>query len=1075
MKMLATSLLTLGLAAPCFADVTLKLTDATITLNERGCVTSLLAADKHEYAPPAAPPAFEATVDGGVLQPSRVSRKANKLTVEFGERGRVQFNITEGRGFAFLKLTEMALKGTVERLQLFCLPVNGPKKVGGTINACYDERFATAVMGTEINVRPRLLGARGAGSDNKGCTHLFEQVTDAKHGNRAARFTATSERDDNAGWSVVGRRFAKPLDLSGCTGLRAWVHGDGSGQSLKIQLTDGKGGYRDDYVKIDFTGWRQVTMAKPALNTLRSERVVHMNFYFNSLPAKRKVVCLLDQVEAVVGDKTVLLEDFEDTSSELWPMVGMRLYAETVKQFGVEPAGVGVIACPRAQFEKTIERFERASGLPSPRVDGVWAKTSPAAKRSYLFITNFAEKDTDEVIAFAKRGHFDAILIVQSSWCSSTGHYPINTKNFPRGLDSLKATFAKLKRAGFKVGLHYLAPSIYPPDPYLTPVPDPRLFRDASAELAGDVDAKTTFIPTTAAPEKFPAEDGGYDGDGAVIQIGNELIRYTERSMKPPFGFTGCVRGLHGTAAAAHARGEKLTHLRKSYGYFLFDMDTTLINEVADNLASVVNALNADMVYWDGSERLQGDHAYYNAKLQKAFYDRFKNKNMLIQGSSHSHYSWHIHARCASADGHGDLKGYLDERTPSFASYYFANLVPLDIGWYYVYDVQATVDQFEYVLNKSVGYDSSVSLQTSPKHIREHPYIDVIVDLIGAYERLRLSGKVPEETRAKLRVLQRDYRLVRDGRVQALQRVIYEPWRSITALDGKTNVWETVVTEGPCRVGVDIQLPSGQWAAPGPSYRSEKSISLEDFGDARAYDKIRNTFPGVTQQFQITTTGGIEGKPCAVYSATAPFRGGWSCVGRTFSAPLDISWHKGIGFWLRGDGNGAQFKLQLRDGKGAADFYIPNNYTGWRYHQIARPAKDAIDYGRLSQLYLYYNGLPAKTNVTCAIAGVRALPALDEPAVVDPVFEVAGHKLTWPVTLMTGQTFTYWPDEGVRISIGEKHGPVARFELPLTITLPPGKHTVRFTTPTPLTAAPSVRLTLQPAERPPVTKTGKTK
>ncbi|MCX6908997.1 MAG: hypothetical protein NTY01_13280 [Verrucomicrobia bacterium] len=1050
MKTFATILLALGLASPCFADITLKLTETTITLNERGCVTSLLAAD--------------------------VSRKANKLTVEFGEHGRLQFVVTEGRGFAFLKLTEMAIQGSVERLQLFCLPVSGPKKVGSTINACYDERFATAVMGTAINVRPRLIGARGAGSDNKGCTHLFEQVTDAKHGSRAARFTAESSRADNAGWSVVGRRFAKPLDLSGCTGLRAWVHGDGSGQSLKIQLTDGKGGYRDDYVKIDFTGWRQVTMAKPALNTLRSERVVAGNFYFNSLPAKKKVVCLLDHVEAVLGEnKTVLLEDFEDASSELWPMVGMRLYAETTKQFGVEPAGVGVIACPRAQFEKTIERFELASGLPSPRVDGVWAKTSPAAKRSYLFITNFAEKDTDEVIAFAKRGHFDAILIVQSSWCSSTGHYPINTKNFPRGLDSLKATFARLKRAGFKVGLHYLAPSIYPPDPYLTPVPDARLVRDASAELAGDMDAKATFIPTTAAPERFPAEDGGYDGDGAVIQIGNELIRYTERSMKPPFGFTGCVRGLHGTAAAAHARGARLTHLRKSYGYFLFDMDTTLINEVADNLARVVNALNADMVYWDGSERLQGDHAYYNAKLQKAFYDRFKNKNMLIQGSSHSHYSWHIHARCASADGHGDLKGYLDERTPSFTSYYFPNLMPLDIGWYYVYDVQATVDQFEYVLNKSVGFDSSVSLQTSPKHIREHPYVDVIVDLIGAYERLRLGGKVPEETRAKLRVPQRDYRLVRDGRGQALQRVIYEPWCSITALDGKTNVWETVVTDGPCRIGVDIQLPSRQWAAPGPSYRSEKSRSLEDFSDPRSYDKIRNTFPGVTQQFEIVTTGGVEGEPCAVYSATSPSRGGWSVVGRSFIAPLDISKHKGIGFWLRGDGNGAQFKLQLCDGKGAADFYIANNYTGWRYHQLARPEKNAMDYSRLSALYFYYNGLPAKTNVTCAISGLRALPALDEPAVIDPVFEIAGQKLTWPVTLLSGQTFTYWPDEGVRISIGEKHGPIVRFELPQTITLPPGRHAVRFTTTAPLTALPSVRLTLQPAERLPVTKLGKTK
>ncbi len=1079
--LLKTALLSLALSAPCFADVTLRLGGTTITLDERGRVVSLLAADQREYAPPGAPPAFEATVDGSVLRPSRVSREADKLLVEFGGKGRVEFDLTEGSGFAFLKLTKMAIAGKVERLQLFCLPVDGPETLGRTINACYDERFATAVMGTEINVRPRLLGARGSGSDKEGCTHLLEQVeADAAAGalppggggGKVARFTATSGRDDGAGWSVVHRRFAEPLDLRGLTAVRAWVHGDGGGQILKFQLFDGKGGYRDDYVKIDFTGWRQVTFDKPSLNTLRGESVAELSFYYNGLPAKRKVVCLIDQVEALVGGKALPLEDFEDASSELWPMPGRRLYAETVAQFGIEPAGVGVIACPRAEFEKTIERFERASGLPSPRVDGVWAKTSPAVKRSYLFITNFAERDTDEVIAFARRGGFDAILVGQGSWCASTGHYPINTKNFPRGLENLKETFVRFKAAGFKAGLHYLAPSIYPPDLYLTPVPDPRLFRDASAELAGAVDAKADFIPTAAAPKPFPVEDGGYDGEGAVIQIGDELIRYTARSMKPPFGFTGCARGLHGTVAAAHARGAKIAHLRKSYGYFLFDMDTTLIDEVAGHFARVVNAIDADMIYWDGSERLQGDHAYYNAKLQKAFYDRFENQDLLIQGSSHSHYSWHIHARAASADGHGDIKGYLDERTPSFTSYYFPNLMPLDIGWYYAYDTQATVDQFEYVLNKSLGFDSSISLQTSPRHIREHPYIDAIVDLIGAYERLRLGGGVPEATLAKLREPQRDYRLVRNGDGQTLQRVLYEPWRDIAALDGKANAWEVAVTDGPCRVGVDIRLPSSQWAAPGPSYRSEKSTPLEDFGDPRGYDAVRNTSPGVTQSFEIAAEG-VDGKPCAVYTATSPSEGGWSVVGRTFATPLDLSWHKGIGLWLRGDGNGGLFKLQLGAGKDAADYYLANDYTGWRYHQLARPEKDAIDYRRVSRLYFYYNGLPAGAKVACAVAGVRALPALDEPALIDPVFEIAGRKLSWPVTLHSGQTLTYWPGEGVRL--GGAKGSAATFALPETLVLPPGKHAVRFSASTPPSAMPSVRLTLQPDERLPVTKPQKTK
>ena len=32
------------------------------------------------------------------------------------------------------------------------------------------------------------------------------------------------------------------------------MHGDGKGEQLKIQLYDGTGGYRDNYLPIDFKG-----------------------------------------------------------------------------------------------------------------------------------------------------------------------------------------------------------------------------------------------------------------------------------------------------------------------------------------------------------------------------------------------------------------------------------------------------------------------------------------------------------------------------------------------------------------------------------------------------------------------------------------------------------------------------------------------------------------------------------------------------------------------------------------------------------------------------------------------------
>lgn len=1060
---------------PCHSEpLVLSLGVSQIELDGRGRVVAVRSGDGREFAAVTGASAFELATSDGVFQASEVTRAGKEWLVRFGERGQMRLVVEENTGFARVTVKELEVPGTIERLQLFCLPVKGLRTVGSIMNACYDESFATAVMATHINVHARSVAARAGGVNNQDCTHRFTQSNEqSRQGRFAARFEATSRRADNAGWSMVGRSFAQPLDLRGLRAIRAWVHGDGSGQMLKIQLNSGSG-YRDDYIKIDFTGWRQVVLGKPALNTLSLERVSRLNFYYNSLPANRTVSCLLDQVEAMVGEgadaRTIPLEDFEDPASELWPSEGTRLIAETLRQHGIQPAGVGILACPRAQFEDTIVRFEKAAGLPSPHLDGYWNKTSPSIKRSYLFVTAFSEADTEDVIAFARRGRFDAILMVQSSWCSSTGHYPINTHSFPGGLDSLKRTVARIQKAGFKVGLHYLAPSIYPPDAYLTPVPDARLVRDAFGELGTGVDAKAGFIPTRAAPERFPAEDGGYRGKGSVIQIDNELIQYGERSLEPPFGFKQCRRGILGTVATAHAPGARVGHLLKSYGYFLFDMDTNLVDEVADNLARVVNATGVDMIYWDGSEQLQGDHWYYNAKLHQAFYDRFENKNLLIQSSSYSHYSWHINTRHASADGHGDLKGYLDERTPGFQSYW-ANLMPLDIGWYYVYNTETTTDQFEYVLNKSLGFDSSISLQTSPRHIREHPYIDEIVDLIGAYEQLRLSGNVPVATRERLREPKKDFRFITESGQQVLQRVIYEPFREIHALDGVDHAWTVEVPEDNCWVGAQVLLPGGPWLAAGPSYQAAGSVLLEDFEDLKGY--AGHTLDGVSQSWIAGGEGAREGHGFVLYTATStrPADDGWCYVAKTFPAPLDLSATKGIGLWLRGDGGGGKFKLQLRDGKGALDYYLNNDVSGWRYHQLARPAKDAIDYTRVTQILFYYNGLPGKKTIVCGMDGVRALPALDVPVLKNPRLEVDGQVLSWLVDLEEGGSLTFWPGAGTRVT-GNRKSSLPELASPAALKLAKGKHAVRFGVDGALLQSVKARLMLATPERLPVSGGG---
>ncbi len=1081
--------------------IVLDLETARLVLDPSGTVEALVFADGTRWQQDGRPLMTLHTAEG-LHVPQAVRLEGDRLAVRFGEAGVFAWSLVRQGGLLVLRRVAGKPGPGVERFRLFQLALPADAQPAGVLNSAIAGPWRVAVMAAEPNVHAFAEQSGATRGDRPGCSHEFTPTPEAKQGRTAARFTATSDTTPG-GWSLHGRRFPKPLDLTGLEAIRAWVHGDGKGQQLKIQLYDGRGGYRDTYIPITFTGWRQVTVTQSPLDTLRPQHVAGINFYYNGLPAGQTVQCRIDTVEAI-GHRggtpwSVVLEDFEAPQSPLFVPHAALLCVETLQRYGHEPCAFGLVVARQEDFFAAVERFQLAAGLPSPRPGGAWNKKSPWVKRSYFFLTDFRESQFDEALAIARRGGFHTILIGQESWCRATGHYEVNRDRFPGGLEGLKRTVRRFHEAGFRVGLHFLAPSIYPPDPYLTPVPDFRLVKGAAISLAADVDAQADFLPTPEPPRDFPAEDGGYEGVGTVLQVGEELIWYGWRSMERPFGFAQCRRGHLGTRPAPHRQGETVRHLVRSYGYHMFDMDTTLLDEVTTNFARVANACQIDMIYFDGSERLQGDHWYYNARLQKAFYDKLENKNMFLQGSSYSHYSWHLMARSASADGHGDLKGYLDQRANWFDALQRDGM-PLDIGWYYGYDPNATADQFEYILGATLGYEASMSFQVSVAAARRQPFIHEILDLISRYERLRLSGRVPADMRARLRVdprlagkkpeeqhpvvhLRREYRLLGPEGQEVFQRVVYTPWREIRSAEELSAPWTVRVAQGPARVGLQVQAQAGPWLGPGPAYRSQKAQVLETFDDLAPYAAAKgrgpvttlgpgeggSTLAGVTQRITLEN-GGPEGKHYARYRAgsSRPTADGWSVIGKTFDPPLDLSWHRAIGFWLCGDGKGGLFKLQLTDGQGATDYYIANDFVGWRYQQLARPEKDPIDYSRVRTLLFYYNGLPANSEVACGIDDVKALAELDQPAITDPWVEVGGKRLQWRGTLVPGQFLVLWPGEpaaryGPPLSSPDKSGPTTP-----NLELPQGDHAVRLGLGQPAIIPLRVRLTLQPPERHPV-------
>ena len=831
-----------------------NLGDATLTLGADATAV-LERADGGETSAPVR--AFSFVSNGRTVEATRVERITEEKTafetliVEFADGTKAKFEAKPNPGSVVLRLLGLEEKSPVDEIAIFRLGAPQNSRIASQINAAIaDDGFRVAAMTAAPNVRPLSSHLRRTQTNLDGCSHYFRPLArvdaenvdgdadkagkielSVKIGPNApkpvAEFCATSTRENNDGWSVRGRSFDAPLDLTGCRAIRVRVWGDGNGQQLKIQL-GGESGHRDDYIPIDFKGWKTLDLTAPPLNDLTYDDVRRLNFYYNSLPGKTSVRTLIDRVEAVFGEgadeRTVLLEDFTDSTSLLWDSPARVLSANAYKRHGVDGAQCAIVAATAENWPKAVERMQRTAGIPSPKPGGGWRDASQYVRDSYFFLTYFNVDEYEAALKFAKRGGFKQILLLQNSWCESTGHYRVNEKNFPGGLPTLRQTIEKFRAEGIRFGFHLLAASVDTNDPYLTPVPDKRFLLGESTTLAADLSVDATTIPTATDATVFPVGEDPYMGSGQVVRIDDELIQYGGVNAN---GLTDCKRGLYGTKAAEHKKGAKASHFVRAYGYHMPDLDGDFIDEIAGNFALLANELPLDMIYFDGSELLQrpgdgGEHWYYNARLHKAFYDKINDKNILYQGSSCSPYSWHMIPRSASADGHDDLKAYLEERSGGFLGMRDNNM-RLDVGWYYGYDRNATPDMYEYCLGTTIGYDASFSFQASVGAASQHPFIGEILDLIRTYEELRLSGRVPEEVKALLRVdpalygkkteeernallgKRNDLRLetAADGS-KSFRRIVYPLWQEIGA-DAASRTWELRV-EKPCRLGLQVHF-----------------------------------------------------------------------------------------------------------------------------------------------------------------------------------------------------------------------------------------------------------------------------
>lgn len=707
----------------------------------------------------------------------------------------------------------------------------------------------------------------------------------------------------------------------------------------------------------------------------------------------------------------------------LWAMAGEDDYP-------IVGTRAGLVCCHMDRMLPNLRRLVRSEDVPQSDLGGPWALEAERNLGSYLF-ANVTEANVDDWIALAKRGGFTIIHF--SGWWQNLGHYEPRESSFPGGMAGLKECVRRVHEAGLLAGMHTLTGCIDTRDPWVTPVPDQRLAADAKYTLARAMDEQADTIFITQKPQQHDTI-WSYSGGGNVIRIGEELVMYSGISFEEPYAFTGCTRGAFNTVPSAHPEGAAADHLRQRYLAFYPDENSTLVGEVADNIARVCNECGFDQLYQDGSEGIGGWHPM--AVIRTAIYERLDHP-VIIEASAWGHWSWYFHSRVGAWDhSKWGLKPSMDMHCDGIPTYREGALLQAQLGWWAVNAPGPAwraemPDEMEYFCAKVLAHEAPMSLQGigqpyAPANKRMREYLT----MTGQYERLRLAGYFDDRVLARLRREGEDYHLrqAADGVWEFAPRT-YDT-HLVTGLEDGSDRW-TVVNAGDAQpLGLRITALFGAEA-----YDGDRGVVIEDFADPGVFSVNRDA-PNVTHMLEAAAESAPSGEAAVAFSATnagGERVGAWAHAGRRFAPHLKLGAADALGVWVRGDGSGALLNIQLTCppawGHAYADNYVRLDFDGWRYVELLLRERDPSVYrahrwpysaghsvlrralvrDQVNELNLYLNDLPAGATSTVMLGPIRGLPTV-ALGLEEVSLTVGGERLDLPVPLYSGGYIEVDPD-----------------------------------------------------------------
>jgi len=416
---------------------------------------------------------------------------------------------------------------------------------------------------------------------------------------------------------------------------------------------------------------------------------------------------------------------------------------------------IAIFGCTEPQVLSRIGAIELAEGLPHALINGVWFKQSPETGRAYL-ISDFDETTVDAMLDYTQQAGLASLY--HEGPFQSWGHFILDPKSFPNGIAGMKMCVDKATKKGIRIGVHTLSTFINTNDPYVTPIPDQRLSMTGSSVLTENISAAAGEIPVASDQYFRDIKSSTLH----AVKIGDEIIRFRAVSAQVPYKLLDCQRGVFGTKASDHSKGEKAGMLF-DYPYNTLFPDFELQQEIAGNLGRFFNQTGVSQMDFDGHEGcLSSGEGDYGIQI---FADKVikDTKHTLVNGTSRSsHYYWHLcHYWNWGEPWYGGFRESQGDFRLENQPFLERNYMPNMLGWFLLSST-TTAEDIEWMMARAAGYNAGFALVARYKNLQKNPNTSQLLALVKLWQEAYRTKIFSADQIVRLKNPENDFHLERN-------------------------------------------------------------------------------------------------------------------------------------------------------------------------------------------------------------------------------------------------------------------------------------------------------------------------